>query len=37
MAIQSEKEAQKTLAIHINNFQKKITEKKKNFGVSSGA
>ena len=38
MAIQNEREAQKTIDIHIRNFQDKITEKRKNcMGMNSGA
>jgi chromosome segregation ATPase len=38
MAIQSERETQRSIEIHIGNFQKKITEKRKNYmGVNSGA
>ena len=38
MAIQSEKESQKNIDMHISNFQKKIIEKKKNcLGINSGA
>lgn len=37
-AIQTEKDTQKNIDIHISNFQKKITEKKKNcLGMNSGA
>ena len=37
-AIQEEKEAQKSIQVHISNFQKKIIEKKKNcLGMNSGA
>ena len=37
-AIQEEKEAQKSIQVHIHNFQKKIIEKKKNcLGMNSGA
>jgi len=37
MAIQTEKEAQKNIDSHVENFQKKIIEKRKNcMGMNSG-
>ena len=37
-AIESEKETQKNIELHIDNFQKKITEKRKNcLSMNSGA
>ena len=37
-AIHNERETQKSIDVHISNFQKKITEKRKNcMGMNSGA